>query len=190
MSNLQVCELGTKEDSQFHHRWGKLLLPLLSYVPRCTPDSNSSDMICMFTFGKYQTHCLSITSYMTWHKFIINFFAFGVSGFSKFVKIFFIKSSFPAKMYLLWNILCSYGDRGAGGKIPPNSWLVFDVELVNARWLFVLCAPFLLSNSMAAFTDSGYRWISKTWCFNCRLVLQYCKFTLIAYLKCQDGWCE
>ncbi|XP_050224940.1 peptidyl-prolyl cis-trans isomerase FKBP53 [Mercurialis annua] len=26
-----------------------------------------------------------------------------------------------------------YGDRGAGGKIPPNAWLMFDVELVNVR---------------------------------------------------------
>ena len=124
MSNPQVCELGTKEDSQFHHRWGKLWLQLLSYdlhvylwkIP-------NSMLIYYFLHGMTQVHCQFLC---LWG------FSFKKQGFLNLLKSSF-KSSFPAKMYLLFTILCSYGNKGAGGKIPPNSWLVFDVELVNVR---------------------------------------------------------
>lgn len=32
------------------------------------------------------------------------------------------------------HFLHSYGTQGAGKKIPPNSWLVFDVELIDVNW--------------------------------------------------------
>lgn len=47
----------------------------------------------------------------------------------------FTYSTYLAKCFFFPSSLVtsSYGAEGAGGKIPPNSWLVFDVELIDVR---------------------------------------------------------
>ena len=38
-------------------------------------------------------------------------------------------------------LCCSYGSKGHGENVPPDSWLVYDVELVKVHWLicFIAC---------------------------------------------------
>ena len=38
-------------------------------------------------------------------------------------------------------LCCRYGSKGHGENVPPDSWLVYDVELVKVHWLtcFIAC---------------------------------------------------
>ncbi|XP_073271600.1 peptidyl-prolyl cis-trans isomerase FKBP53-like [Primulina huaijiensis] len=38
----------------------------------------------------------------------------------------------PPSMGLLY-LPCSFGSNGVGENVPPNSWLLYDIELVNVR---------------------------------------------------------
>ena len=37
------------------------------------------------------------------------------------------------RLALLVDFRTGYGERGAGGAIPPDSWLLFDVEVLSAE---------------------------------------------------------
>ena len=37
------------------------------------------------------------------------------------------------RLALLVDFHTGYGERGAGGAIPPDSWLLFDVEVLSAE---------------------------------------------------------
>lgn len=61
-------------------------------------------------------------------------------------------------------VTSSYGTEGAGGKIPPNSWLVFDVELIDVRWLDCLCVPHQFWSYYLLLNGQWTRWIQEFWC--------------------------
>lgn len=40
-------------------------------------------------------------------------------------------------------LCCSFGSTGRGENVPPDSWLVYDIELVKVYWLIrlIACGP-------------------------------------------------
>lgn len=115
----QACALGTKEELRSHQTWGMHL----SCCPVCSVMNNHHlSLFDCWVWGNPETKllvsacwphplnlsCLTNLSFPNFRLTVYNFAS-------------------------LFCFVCSnrYGDQGHGGVIPPDSWLVIEVELMS-----------------------------------------------------------